>query len=235
MLTLKYNRYKNLKIFFKKILKNLHEIVSQFFAQYVKHPLKKTKILSIIQGQAKVSIPFCKSYICQENFNIYFVFLFTTIKNYVRKLQQMFKLSSFNFETLKAIYTQAHQMVRKPLANGSRTKCTYLWIGLRTCTVPSTDSSHTIHYFIGWIDGNSQMRHWQMNSITAANQDTDVGQNTVLIAWSMKSRPSLRGNGCLDALCKHSKLQGWRKKYARQKCRMVQQNRCDAALQDAFR
>ncbi len=33
-----------------------------------------------------------------------FVFLFTKIKNYVRKLQLMFKLSSLNFDTLKIAF-----------------------------------------------------------------------------------------------------------------------------------
>ncbi len=58
----------------------------------------------IIQGYTKGSIPFCKKYKCHKNFNVYFVFLFTKIYNYVRTLQQMFKLSSFNFDTLKIVF-----------------------------------------------------------------------------------------------------------------------------------
>ncbi len=51
----------------------------------------------ICMGWAKVNIPFCKKYICHKNFNVHFAFLFTKIKNYTRKLQQIFKLS-YRFE-----------------------------------------------------------------------------------------------------------------------------------------
>ncbi len=46
--------------------------------------------------------------------------------------------------TCKASYTWAHQMVREPLTNGLRTKCVYVWMGLRTCAVPSANGSHTV-------------------------------------------------------------------------------------------
>ncbi len=35
-------------------------------------------------------------------------------------------------------------MVRKPLANGSQTKCAHVWMRLRTCAAPSTNGSHTV-------------------------------------------------------------------------------------------
>ncbi len=35
-------------------------------------------------------------------------------------------------------------MVRKPLANGSQTKCAYVWMELQTCAVPSANGSHTV-------------------------------------------------------------------------------------------
>ncbi len=35
-------------------------------------------------------------------------------------------------------------MVRKPLANGLQTKSVYVWTGLQTCTVPSTNGLHTV-------------------------------------------------------------------------------------------
>ncbi len=35
-------------------------------------------------------------------------------------------------------------MVREPLANGSQTKCVYVWMGLRTCTALSANNLHTI-------------------------------------------------------------------------------------------
>ncbi len=41
---------------------------------------------------------------CHKNLNVYFVFLFTKIKNFFRKLQHMLKLSSFNFDTLKIAF-----------------------------------------------------------------------------------------------------------------------------------
>ncbi len=37
-------------------------------------------------------------------------------------------------------------MVRKQLANGSRTKCAYVWTGLLTSAVLSMNSSHTIRH-----------------------------------------------------------------------------------------
>ncbi len=37
-------------------------------------------------------------------------------------------------------------MVRKLLTNGSRTKCTYVWTGLRTCAMPSVNGSHTVRH-----------------------------------------------------------------------------------------
>ncbi len=38
--------------------------------------------------------------------------------------------------------------------SGLRIKCTYVWMGLRTCTAPSTNSSHTIRHepkFVGFL------------------------------------------------------------------------------------
>ncbi len=45
-------------------------------------------------------------------------------------------------------------MVREPLANGSRTKCAYVCMGLRTYAAPSATGSHTIRYkpkFVGFL------------------------------------------------------------------------------------
>ncbi len=45
-------------------------------------------------------------------------------------------------------------MVRKTLANGLWTKCTYVWMGLRTYAVPSAKGSHTIPCklkFVGFL------------------------------------------------------------------------------------
>ncbi len=53
-----------------------------------------------------------------------------------------------------ALYTRAHQMVHKPLANGSQTKCTYMWMGLLTCAAPSAKGSHTVRRkpkFVGFL------------------------------------------------------------------------------------
>ncbi len=61
------------------------------------------QICTYVRGR-QVSILFCKKYLYHKNFNIYFVFLFTKIKNYVRKLQHMFKQSSFNFNKLKIAF-----------------------------------------------------------------------------------------------------------------------------------
>ncbi len=38
---------------------------------------------------------------------------------------------------LSLVYTRA--------PNGLRTKCAYVWTGLRTCAVPSINGSHTVH------------------------------------------------------------------------------------------
>ncbi len=35
-------------------------------------------------------------------------------------------------------------MVHKPLANGSQTKCVYVWMGLQTYAALSANGSHTI-------------------------------------------------------------------------------------------
>ncbi len=35
-------------------------------------------------------------------------------------------------------------MIHEPLANGLRTKCVYVWMGLRTCAAPSVNGLHTI-------------------------------------------------------------------------------------------
>ncbi len=51
------------------------------------------------------------------------------------------------------------RMVRKPLANGSRTKCAYVWMGLRTCAAPSTNGVHTIRRkpkFVGFLRERKQ-------------------------------------------------------------------------------
>ncbi len=45
-------------------------------------------------------------------------------------------------------------MVREPLANGSQTKCAYVWMGLQTCAAPSANGSHTIRCkpkFVGFL------------------------------------------------------------------------------------
>ncbi len=52
-------------------------------------------------------------------------------------------------------------MVRKPLANGSQTKCAYVWMGLRTCATPSANGSHTIHHepkFVSFL--NKHKENW---------------------------------------------------------------------------
>ncbi len=45
-------------------------------------------------------------------------------------------------------------MVREPLVNGLQTKCTYVWMGLRTCAVSSANGLHTVHCelkFVGFL------------------------------------------------------------------------------------
>ncbi len=44
----------------------------------------------------------------------------------------------------KASYTRARRVVRELLANGSWTKCAYVWTGLLTCAAPSVNGSHTV-------------------------------------------------------------------------------------------
>ncbi len=62
---------------------------------------------------------------------------------------------SWNVTMLWAdVNTHAKQTVHKPLANSSQTKYTYMWTGLQTCTVPSTNSLYIVHRklkFVGFL------------------------------------------------------------------------------------
>ncbi len=59
---------------------------------------------------------------------------------FFRKFESKMYYVINSFNSLKAS-TLEHA---KWFANCQRTKCAYVWTGLRTCAVPSTKSSHTI-------------------------------------------------------------------------------------------
>ncbi len=46
----------------------------------------------------------------------------------------------------KASYARARRLVHRLLANSSRTKCAFVWMGLQTFAVPSANGSHTIRH-----------------------------------------------------------------------------------------
>ncbi len=70
-------------------------------------------------------------------------------------------------------------MVHKPLANGLRTKCAYVWMGLRTCAAPSANGLHTIRCvpkfmgFLRYSDGTSSSSR-RCSSVIHVHQNEPV-------------------------------------------------------------
>ncbi len=59
----------------------------------------------------------------------------------------------------KALYTRTRRMVRKQLANGSQTKCAYMWTRLWTCVAPSMNGLLTVlreQKFVGFLRKNKE-------------------------------------------------------------------------------
>ncbi len=106
-------------------------------------------------------------------------------------------------------------MVRELLANGSRIKCGYVWMGMRTCAAPFANNSHTIRRepkFVGFLRKHKE--NWMRLHALSVLCSFQVRGKLINRAWlTCRTQMAQRISGsCIHSLLLNIKITNREKK-----------------------